>query len=158
MMNQKKRFILLWILLIMIIVFIVMNVDGSKNNAEYKITCFNCTYYDYTEYVKNIQPGIFFLDNKKIENIVLTYSRFMSKKGKLTLSYTYNENGNKKRFYGVANDIEPADITWSPFNDVRISFMDGRMIIYADDNFKENNMSVLFEAAGRALNNSQKIK
>lgn len=152
-MNQRKRFILLWIILIMIIVFIVMNADDSKNNSEYKTICFNCSYYDYTDYVKNVQPELFFLNNNKVENIVLTYSRFMSKKGKITLSYTYNENGYKKRFYGIARDINPADITWSTFNDVQLSFMDGRLIVYADENFKENNMDVLFRAAGLALKN-----
>lgn len=160
-MENKKRFILLWLILAILLFFLVMNIDNSKNSTDYNPLCFDCQYYDYTDFVKSKNPVLINLNNERISNIVISYNRFMSKKGKISLSFNYyNKSKNRiERIHGTAYDINTKDISWSMFSDVSISFIDGRLIVYADERFKDNNMFVLWQAVNVAfIDGIKKIK
>lgn len=152
-MDSKKRFVMLWILLAIVLFFFFMKMDNSMSDINYEPKCSNCHYYDYTELINNRFPDFYLLKQINAQNIVVTYSRFMSVNGQVTLSFNYKnpKNGKLERVYGKATGFNANSINWSVFNDLKIDLVNNRVIVYTNEVFNSNDLIFVWGIINQAL-------
>lgn len=149
--------------LLLIIVFAILSFlyfMKNSNNIQSKIfnnRCFECHEYNYNDYENIDNSSLYLLNNKKIKNINLTYSRFFSKRGNIYISY---EELNEKGFWierkGKSKDVNPKDIHWTIFNTFHIKFKNNFLILNADENFFKSNQIIFLNATTEAFIDSRK--
>ena len=142
-MNDKyKRLIVLASLFIIVIIFVYLNRDKDSDNSEVILNCVSCKYYNYNDFVIKNYPELLNLDKKNISNITISYYKLLEKKCQITLSYTVNEHGKLKRFYGSV--VPDRILNWKDSENISIVFIHKKLIVYSDEQFRNNNADYLW--------------
>lgn len=155
--NNESKAILYVILSIIICFFCFMKNTGDIQNKIFKNECFNCKEYNYSDYEKLSDSPLYSLNNKNIKNVNLTYTRFFSKYGKITINYMEKrEDGIWVLKKGTSSGLNPEDISWSIFNTFHLKFKNNLLILEADDNFFKSNQKIFLMGTEEAFLNSRK--
>jgi hypothetical protein len=156
-MDKKESKSLLLIIVFFIMCFFYFMKNTNIQGKIFRDKCFDCNFYKYDDYENLGDSPLYFLNNSRIKNINLTYNRFLSREGKIYISYEeLNENGKWDKKNGKSNGLNPNDISWTIFNTFHISFKNKSLILEADEDFFKSNQSVFLNGVTTAFENSRK--